>query len=235
MRIALFGYGKMGKEIERIALEQGHVIVARVTAAAPAPDPFPATDVSIEFSSPEVAPHHIIFCLQRAIPVVCGTTGWLHRLPEIEQEVLRCNGSFFYASNFSIGVNLFFKLNEFLADKMKALPAYNVTLEETHHIQKKDSPSGTAITLANGILHHITRKRQWVNREEERPEELSILSHRVPEVPGTHVVRYASPVDRLELIHTAHSREGFARGALQVAEWLPGRKGVLGMNDFLQF
>ena len=234
MKILLLGYGKMGKTIEKIALERGHEIVARIDEHNRHDIPKHA-DVAIEFSQPEGAYNNIRFCLENGIPVVCGTTGWLDKKAEIEKLTLSCNGTFFYASNFSVGVNIFFRLNEYLAKMMNSTGQYDVSIDETHHTEKKDAPSGTAITLAEGILKNFSSKKKWVNDEAKDSDDLTIKSYRVDHVPGTHVVKYKSPIDDIEIHHTAHSREGFARGAVLVAEWLPQKKGVLGMEHFLQF
>jgi 4-hydroxy-tetrahydrodipicolinate reductase len=234
MKILLLGYGKMGKTLEKIALERGHEIVGRIDISNRDAIPTEA-DVAIEFSQPEGAYDNVRFCLENKIPVVCGTTGWLEKKAEVEILTQSCNGTFFYASNFSVGVNLFFRLNEHLAKMIKSFPHYDVSIDEIHHTEKKDAPSGTAITLAEGILKHNSEKKKWVKEETQNPEDLVITSFRIDEVPGTHLVKYASPLDDIEIRHIAHSREGFARGAVLVAEWLPGKKGVLGMEDFLQF
>jgi 4-hydroxy-tetrahydrodipicolinate reductase len=191
--------------------------------------------VAIEFSQPEAAFENLQYCLENNIPVVCGTTGWLHQKTAIEKLTHSCNGAFFYASNFSIGVNLFFKLNQQLARMMNNFSHYDVSIDEVHHLEKKDAPSGTAITLAEGIMKEISAKKKWVKKESKNPEDLLITSFRIDQVPGTHLVKYTSAIDDIEIRHIAHSREGFARGAVMVAEWLPGKKGVLGMEDFLQF
>ncbi len=234
MKILLLGYGKMGKAIEKIALERGHEIVGRIDEKNFHTTPTSA-DVAIEFSQPEGAFNNISFCLENKIPVVCGTTGWLEKKAEIKILTQSCNGTFFYASNFSMGVNLFFRLNEHFAKMIKGFPQYDVRIDEVHHAEKKDAPSGTAITLAEGIMKHIKTKNKWVNEETQNPNELSITSFRIDQVPGTHLVKYISAFDDIEIRHIAHSRESFARGAVLVAEWLPGKKGVLGMDDFLQF
>ncbi len=232
MKILLFGYGKMGKTIEKIALERGHEIVGKIDASNRDIIPTKA-DVAIEFSQPEGAYGNVHFCLENKIPVVCGTTGWLEKKAEIEKLTQSCNGTFFYASNFSMGVNIFFRLNEQLAKMIKSHSQYDVGIDEVHHIEKKDAPSGTAITLAEGIMKHLPNKKKWVKKETQNPEDLLITSFRIDQVPGTHLVKYASQIDDIEIRHIAHSREGFARGAVLVAEWLPGKKGVLGMEDFL--
>lgn len=235
MKILLLGYGKMGKIIERIALERGHTIAGKITSSNRQALSTIAADVAIEFSQPEAAFENVKFCLENNIPVACGTTGWLEQKPEIEKLTRTCNGTFFYASNFSVGVNIFFKLNNYLASMMNTRKEYTVQIDEIHHTAKKDAPSGTAITLAEGILHHIPYLKQWVKEKSENPEKLPISSFRIDDIPGTHLIKYASSVDDIEIRHTAHSREGFAKGAVQVAEWLPGKKGVLTMEDFLQF
>jgi 4-hydroxy-tetrahydrodipicolinate reductase len=234
MKIALIGYGKMGKVIEKIAQARGNEIVARIDINGDDFSEVSNADVAIEFSQPEAAPANILKCIDYKIPVVCGTTGWLSKKSEIEKYCHQNNGSFFYASNFSLGVNIFFQLNEMLA-KMMARHSYDVVIDETHHTEKKDAPSGTAITLAEGILKSITRKKEWVNHETREPSALVINSFRVDPAPGTHHIKYSSPADDIDITHTAHSREGFALGAVLVAEWMPGKKGVLTMQDFLQF
>lgn len=234
MNILLLGYGKMGKAIEQIALSRGHEIVGRIDSNDHSHLAASRADVAIEFSQPEAAFDNIRACLENNIPVVCGTTGWLGRKPEVEALTARHHGTFFYASNYSVGVNIFFKLNQQLAAMMKAFDQYAVRIEETHHTEKKDAPSGTAITLAEGILAQGI-KQKWVTAPAGGAEALPIHSFRVDDVPGTHIVKYQSVMDDLEIRHIAHSREGFARGAVMVAEWLPGKKGVLGMDDFLKF
>lgn len=234
MKILLLGYGKMGKTIERIALERGHEIVGRIDSKDLSQIASSTADVAIEFSQPEAAFDNIRACLENNIPVAVGTTGWLDRKPQLEKLTAEHNGTFFYTSNFSVGVNIFFKLNQQLAAMMKAFGQYNVSIDETHHTEKKDAPSGTAITLAEGVIGEGLKK-QWVKAPAENKSDLIINSFRVDEVPGTHIVKYTSVIDDIEIRHIAHSREGFARGAVLVAEWLPGKKGVLGMNDFLKF
>lgn len=243
MNILLLGYGKMGKAIEQLALDRGHQIAARIDAnnvdelETTSSD---AVDVVIEFSSPESAFENIKYCLERGWPVVCGTTGWLSHRAEIEQLCRDKKGAFFYASNYSIGVNLFFRLNKTLAKFMRQYPSYQVSMTEVHHTEKKDAPSGTAITLAEGILEQLPTKKRWVNREGDQPKSLidstdavEIESLREGTVPGTHVIRYDSEVDQIEIKHTAHSRQGFALGAVVAAEWLNGREGIFGMDDLL--
>ena len=194
----------------------------------------PAIDAAIEFTQPEAAFNNIKTCIEKGIPVISGTTGWLEKKPEIEEYCRSKNGTFFYASNFSIGVNIFFKLNKFLAGIMNGFPEYDVRLEEVHHTEKKDAPSGTAITLAEGIMETIKRKTEWIKETSDDPSKLAIASKREENVPGTHTVNYYSLIDDIEIKHTAHSREGFATGAVLVAEWIQGQKGTLNMNDFLK-
>ncbi len=235
MKIILLGYGKMGKIIEQIALQRGHEITARIDIDNQDEFDDAEGDVAIEFSHPNAAFNNITKALRRKLPIVSGTTGWLARRAEVEKLCSELNGAFFYASNYSLGVNLFFKLNEHLARMMKGFEHYTVELDEIHHTQKKDSPSGTAITLAEGVLRHISAKKQWVNQASANPEDLVINSFRIADIPGTHTVKYKSTVDDIEIRHTAHSREGFASGAVMVAEWIRDKKGVLSMDDFLKF
>ncbi|HEY0651731.1 MAG TPA: 4-hydroxy-tetrahydrodipicolinate reductase [Chryseosolibacter sp.] len=235
MKILLVGYGKMGKTIERIAQERGHQITGRIDVDNQHEFETATADVAIEFSHPDAAFENVKKSLLKNIPVVCGTTGWLTKKAEIERLTKDTNGTFFYASNYSLGVNLFFKLNEHLARLMRNFDAYDVSMEEIHHTEKKDAPSGTAITLAEGVLQNQTRKRSWVNGDAKDQTQLSIKSFRIGTVPGTHTVKYTSLMDDIEIKHTAHTREAFALGAVMVAEWLPGKKGVLNMDDFLKF
>lgn len=244
MNILLLGYGKMGKTIERIALERGHHIAGRINIDNVADlDQIQSGDVDavIEFSSPESAVHNLTYCLEHGWPVVCGTTGWLGHRADIEALCQAKKGAFFYASNYSIGVNLFFKLNKTLAQFMRNYPSYRVSMTEIHHTEKKDAPSGTAITLAEGVMEHLPHKRRWTVSEAggdpvaAADDAIDIESLREGTVPGTHTVRYDSVVDRIEISHVAHSREGFALGAVMAAEWLVGREGVFGMDDLLNF
>lgn len=244
MTILFLGYGKMGRAIEQLALTRGHQIAGRINIDNQADlDALADTDVDvvIEFSTPESAPANIRHCLERGWPVVCGTTGWLRERNTIEQLCRDKQGAFFYASNYSIGVNLFFRLNKTLARLMQPYPSYEVSMTEIHHTEKKDAPSGTAITLAEGILDQLPRKNRWTSQEpgstnsDEKPTDaIDIESLREGTVPGTHTVRYDSAVDQIEITHTAHSRDGFALGALTAAEWLIGRHGVFGMDDLLE-
>ncbi len=236
MKIVLIGYGKMGKEIEKIARERGHEIVLIIdidNRHELTPEGVAGADVAIEFTGPAAAYDNIMRCFDLQLPVVSGSTGWLDRYEEVRRRCEKEGQAFFYASNFSIGVNILFHMNRILARIMGRYPEYEVTIEETHHIHKKDAPSGTAITLAEGILEHHPGKRRWVNHRAETEEELPILSRREGEVPGIHTVRYESAMDLLELTHSAKSRRGFALGAVMAAEFLAGKKGCYGMNDLL--
>jgi len=234
MKIVLIGYGKMGKTIERIAVSRGHEITGRIDVG----DDFNSfgnpADVAIEFTQPEAAVNNLKNCFDKGIPIVCGTTGWLQHKNEVEKHCLIKNGTLLYSSNFSLGVNLFFKLNEHLAKLMDRYSQYEVSIDETHHTQKKDAPSGTAITLAEGVIKNLSRKKEWSLGATENTEALVINTFRVDPAPGTHVVKYVSTVDDIEITHTAHSREGFALGAVMVAEWLAGKKGIYTMDDFLK-
>ena len=233
MKILLVGYGKMGKAIEQIALERGHTIAGRVDVQSN--DVIaPGADVAIEFTQPGAAVNNISACLRAGIPVVSGTTGWLEHLEEVRSLCEQTKGAFFYASNYSLGVNIFFKVNEYLA-RLMASQNYTVEIDETHHTQKKDAPSGTAITIGEGILKHMPQKKSWVNEPSTDPSRLVINSFRIDPAPGTHTVRYKSAIDDIEITHTAHSRQGFALGAVLVAEWIRGRQGCFTMDDFLPF
>ncbi len=236
MNILLIGYGKMGAAIADVAHQRNHVIAGILDPSTGKVFDFKTrVDVAIEFTTPESAESNIRRCIDHRIPVLSGTTGWLTRKKATDDYCRQNQGTFFYASNFSLGVNMFFALNERLAQLMSGDPGYDVQVDEIHHTQKKDAPSGTAITLAEGILKNRPSKKQWVNAETRRPDDLVIRSFREDPTPGTHTVTYHSEVDDLQIRHTAHSREGFARGAVAVAEWLPGQQGVLGMGDFLKF
>ncbi|KIA83185.1 dihydrodipicolinate reductase [Kaistella solincola] len=231
MKIALVGYGKMGKIIGEIAEKKGHEIVARLNETPTAVN-LNKPDVVIEFSNPEVAFENIKICLENQIPVVCGTTGWLDRKSEIEEIAKQNHTAFLYGSNFSLGVNLFFALNEKLAALMKDFPEYQIQMEEIHHTQKKDAPSGTAITLAEGIIKNDSRFSSW-KLEETNESELGIFAVREDEVPGTHSIFYRSEVDEIEIKHTAYNRNGFAVGAVIAAEWIVGKTGNFSMQDVL--
>lgn len=234
MKILLIGYGKMGKTIERIALSRGHEIAGKIDVSDNLMLFNDAADVAIEFTQPEAAINNLKNCFEKGIPVVCGTTGWRQHAHEVEAYCKEKQGTLLWSSNFSLGVNLFFKLNEYLAKLMNRYPQYQVHIDETHHTQKKDAPSGTAITLAEGVLKNIQRKTKWVSGESNSAESLAINSYRIDPAPGTHTIKYHSEVDDIEITHTAHSREGFALGAVLVAEWLHGKKGIFTMDDFLQ-
>ena len=238
MRILLIGHGKMGQAIEQAALKKGHTISGIVSIESDARlQDFNSgnTDVAIEFTQPEAAVRNLSYCLENGIPVVCGTTGWNNHLPEVKALCEQKNGSLFYASNFSIGVNLFFQLNKYLAAALKEFSQYNVSIDETHHTQKLDRPSGTAITLAEQVLRQNLSKVRWVNDPSADVRDLVISSYREEHVVGTHVVHYDSEIDSIEIKHTAHSRNGFVEGAILAAEWLVGKKGVFGMEDLLGF
>ena len=236
MRIALIGYGKMGQAIESIAIERSHEIVLKIdlhNAGDLNKQNIAKADVAIEFTGPHSAFPNVMKCLELGIPVVCGSTGWLDKWEDAVNFCNTQNGTLLYASNYSIGVNLFFELNHFLAKIMANHQEYEVTMEEIHHTQKKDAPSGTAITLAEQLLQHISRKKNWVNQPSQNPEELQIISERTDPAPGTHKIKYASAVDDIEIIHTAHNRIGFAGGAVLAAEFIKGKKGIFGMKEVL--
>jgi len=231
MKIALLGYGKMGIAIEKIAIERGHEIVLRKKSN----DTFEGleqADVAIDFSVPDAAVPHLTKALTTGIPVISGTTGWLEKYNDMVELCKNENGSFLYASNFSLGVNLFFELNAHLAKLMKAHSNYAVEMEEIHHTQKLDAPSGTAITLAHGVIEN-SRYKQWTLDEPTTTEDFRINVKRIDHVPGTHVVSYTSEIDTIEIKHTAHSRIGFALGAVIAAEWIADKKGIYTMKDVL--
>jgi len=236
MKIALIGYGKMGKAIESIALNKGHEIVLKIdiqnnqdfTEAA-----IQKADVAIEFTGPHSAYENIKKCIAWGVPVVSGSTGWLDQWAEIKDLCEVNNGTLIYSSNYSIGVNLFFELNKQLAQLMQPYNSYDVSMTEVHHTEKKDAPSGTAISLAEQILAQIGRKNKWVNAASENSNELVIQSERMDPAPGTHMVKYSSEVDDIEIIHTAHTRIGFASGAVLAAEFAFEKKGIFTMKDVL--
>lgn len=238
MRILILGYGKMGKAIEEIAEERGHSIPHKInihnTQALKFIDS-QSVDVAIEFSQPDSALENIKYCLERGIPVVSGTTGWLDKKNEADELCKKYNGALFYASNFSLGVNLFFRLNEILASMMEKQIMYRVDITEIHHTEKLDAPSGTAITLADGLIRELSAKKRWLNEASEEAEVVPIISKREPGVPGTHIIKYISDADEIEIKHTAKSRTGFAMGAVLVSEWIIGKKGVFSMKDFMNF
>ena len=236
MRFALLGYGKMGKAIEKVALQKHHEIVLKISHSnleELTTENLQKADVAIEFSNPESAVSNLKKCFDAGVPVVCGSTGWLNKWEEIKNECAAKNGSLIYASNFSIGVNLFFELNIYLSKLMNEYDDYDVKLQEIHHTQKKDAPSGTAITLAEQILENIQRKKVWVNHSATKEDELEIISERTDPAPGTHKIKYTSEIDDIEIIHTAHSRMGFAAGAVKAAEFLKDKKGIFTMKDVL--
>jgi len=236
MKIALIGYGKMGKTIERIALSRGHEIVLAIgheNIDAFTTEAIQQADVAIEFTQPEAALQNVSKCLKAGVPVVCGTTGWNEAVPQAEALCAAYKTAMIQSSNFSLGVNIFFAVNKYLAKLMDKQEAYNVLVEETHHLQKLDAPSGTAITIAEQIIAQLSRKDKWVMEAEGEHTELAIKAYREPEVPGTHVVTYHSDIDDIEIKHTAHTRDGFALGAVLAAEFLKGREGVYSMQDVL--
>ena len=231
MKIALLGYGKMGKVIEQIAQQRGHDIIIRVDENTDSYD-ISQADVAIDFSAPSAVVANITNCIKNGVPVVSGTTGWLDSYDDMVALTKEHNGAFIYASNFSLGVNIFFELNKTLAKMMANLSQYNVSLEEIHHTQKLDAPSGTAITLAEGIIDN-TNHDSWKLGEVDNSNDISIVSKRIDKVPGTHHINYESEVDGITISHMAHSRNGFALGAVIAAEWLIGKTGVFTMNDVL--
>ncbi len=236
MNIALIGYGKMGKAVEKIALERGHTIFLKIdvdTIQDFTKENLRRCDAAIEFTGPHSAAKNIITCLGADIPVVSGSTGWLGHWSDVAKKCEEKNGAMIYASNYSVGVNIFFELNKKLAQLMDQHTSYDVTMEEIHHTEKKDAPSGTAITLGEQIIENLSRKKQWVNHSNAQPEELSIISERTDPAPGTHKIKYTSPIDDIEIIHTAHSRTGFATGAVLAAEFLKDKKGIFSMKDVL--
>jgi 4-hydroxy-tetrahydrodipicolinate reductase len=238
MKIALIGYGKMGKAIEEIALQRGHTIVLKIdinNANEFNNDNLAKADAAIEFSGPHSAFNNVMKCLHAGTPVVCGSTGWLDKIEEVKKYCLDNNGAFLYSSNYSIGVNIFFEVNKKLAALMSSHDEYNISLTEIHHTQKRDAPSGTAISLAEQILEKNPLKKKWVNGETADKSELEIISERIDPAPGTHKIKYSSPIADIEIIHTAHSRQGFATGAVLAAEFIQHKKGVFGMNDVLGF
>lgn len=236
MNIALIGYGKMGKAIEAIALEKGHTIglkissqnIDELTVAN-----LQRCDVAIEFTNPHSAVKNILQCFEAGIPVVCGSTGWGADEAMVKAKCNELNGTLLFASNFSIGVNIFFEVNKKLAQLMNKQPGYDIEITEIHHTQKKDAPSGTAITLAEQILAEVERKTSWVNTPSTKNEELVIISERIDPAPGTHTITYSSPIDDIEITHTAHNRQGFASGAVLAAEFIQNKKGIFSMKNVL--
>jgi 4-hydroxy-tetrahydrodipicolinate reductase len=236
MKIALIGYGKMGKAIEAIALEKEHVIGLKISSQNM--DELTVAnlqqcDVAIEFTNPHSAVKNILQCFEAGVPVVCGSTGWLTELDMVKIKCDESNGTLLYASNFSIGVNIFFEVNKKLAELMNQQPGYAISIKEIHHTQKKDAPSGTAITLAEQILTAVERKENWVNHPSDKKEELPIISERIDPAPGTHSITYSSAIDDIEITHTAHNRQGFAAGAVLAAEFIQHKKGIFSMKNVL--
>lgn len=237
MKVGLVGYGKMGQAIEQILLDKGHSIskIINIDNADEIKEITPEnTDVVIEFTAPESALNNIKSVLANKVPVVSGSTGWLDHYDEVVSFCKQQDTGFFYASNYSLGVNIFFKLNEQLAKMMNG-QGYESSMVEIHHTQKLDSPSGTAITLAEGLIANTDTKSKWVNEQTNKPEELEIISERVDPAPGTHEISFDSEVDTIKISHIAHSRQGFAQGAVLAAEFMAGKKGVYSMDDLLKF
>ena len=237
MKIAIVGYGKMGKEIERIALHRGHQIVLKVdenNINEISLDNFKDVDVAIEFSAPQSAFSNIMMLLDYKVPTVSGTTGWIDKLELVKERCEKESVTFFYASNFSIGVNLFFKLNEHLAKMMDQYPDYNVLIEETHHTQKLDAPSGTAITLADGLIENLESKKKWEQENPDSQDSIAIKSYREGNVPGNHKIIYESSFDKIMIEHNAKSREGFALGAVLAAEFIKDKNGYFTMDELLK-
>ncbi len=234
MNIAIIGYGKMGRVIERIALERGHSITAKITSkeADFSTEILEGSDVAIEFSVPSAAILNIQKCFDARVPVVVGTTGWMNHFNQVSSECYSKKGGLFYASNFSVGVNIFFKVNQLLAKLMNPQD-YQVRMEEIHHTQKLDSPSGTALTLAHQILDNVNRKDSWVESESPNSDQLGITAKRIADTPGTHIVTYENAIDKIEIMHEAKGREGFALGSVLAAEFMAGKEGIFGMDDLL--
>lgn len=238
MNIALIGYGKMGKTIEKLAISRGHNVLVKIDLENITDfnaDTFSTIDVAIEFTSPHTALQNVLKCIEIETPVVCGTTGWLTSLDQVEEKVANLNGSFLYASNFSVGVNIFFEINKKLAQLMNGMNQYDVTIKEIHHTQKKDAPSGTAITLAEQVIQYNQLKNNWVNDQPTTPSELLIESERIDPFPGLHEVKYSSEIDEITIVHNAHNRNGFALGAVMAAEFIHNKKGIFTMKDVLGF
>jgi len=236
LKIALIGYGKMGKAIEEIALERGHTVPLKIdinNIDSFTKENLQQCDVAIEFTGPHSAVENISKCLDAGTPTISGSTGWLQEWETIKNKCETSGGALIYASNFSVGVNIFFELNKKLAQLMSRQTEYTVSMEEIHHTQKKDAPSGTAITLAEQVLENIPQKKKWINEAAKYPNELSIISKRIDPAPGTHSIKYSSSIDDIEIIHTAHNRTGFATGAVLAAEFIAGKKGIYTMKDVL--
>jgi 4-hydroxy-tetrahydrodipicolinate reductase len=238
MKIVVLGYGKMGKAVEAIAIERGHQIILTVSNQdnnTLTYQQLQQADVIIEFTHPNAAFQHILLAFEAQVPIVCGTTGWLEQLPEAQQRCKEKNGTLFWASNFSMGVHVFFELNRYLAQLMAKMPNYDLKIKEIHHTQKLDAPSGTAITLAQGIIENHPLKTHWQNEISNNDTALYIESERTGTVAGTHIVTYSSIIDDIQIAHEAHSRIGFATGAVVAAEWLVGKKGFFTMHDLMGF
>jgi 4-hydroxy-tetrahydrodipicolinate reductase len=236
MRIALIGYGKMGQMIEEIALQRGHEIVLRIhidNTEDFTKENISAADVAIEFTGPSGAYENVRRCIEFGVPVVSGSTGWHDKLEAVKEYAIRNNGSFLHTSNFSVGVNIFFELNKLLARLMAQQPNYEVQLTEIHHTAKVDAPSGTAVSLAQQVLANLPRKSRWVNEPSGDDKDLYILSERIDPAAGTHLVKYSSEIDDIEIIHTAHNRKGFATGAVLAAEYISDKKGIFSMQEVL--
>ena len=238
MNIALVGYGKMGKIIEEVALSRGHIVDVKIdidTLSDFNPEKFIHVDAAIEFTGPHTAFQNVMKCLDMNTPVVCGSTGWLDNLPDVEQKCKDVNGSFIYASNYSVGVNIFFEVNKKLAQLMEGQRQYDVSIREIHHTQKKDAPSGTAISLAEQILQNNSSKKKWINDQPTQQDDLFIKSERIDPYPGLHEVVYESAIDEILIAHNAHNRNGFALGAVIAAEYIFQKKGMFTMKDVLGF
>ena len=239
MNIALIGYGKMGKIIEEVAISRGHNIVGKSNSENPIENlDFSSIDVAIEFTTPHFAAKHIEYCTKKNTPIIVGTTSWDSQLPYIKDIVIENNGTLLYASNFSVGVNIFFEMNRKLADLMAPHREYKVSVSETHHVEKIDAPSGTAASLANDILLENQNITSWIHNKNESPKtalgQFGVVSHRKDGIPGTHDVTYTSEIDTIEIKHTAHSRQGFALGAVIAAEWVREKKGIYTMQDVIK-
>jgi 4-hydroxy-tetrahydrodipicolinate reductase len=238
MNIALVGYGKMGKIIEEVALSRGHQVNVKIdidTLSDFNADKFAQVDAAIEFTGPHTAFQNVMRCLSMNTPIVCGSTGWLEHIKEVENKCKEVNGSFIYASNFSVGVNIFFEVNKKLAQLMEGQLQYDVRIKEIHHTEKKDAPSGTAISLAEQILENNSSKKKWINDNPSQKDELQIESERIDPYPGLHEVIYDSAIDEIRIAHNAHNRNGFALGAVLAAEYIFGKQGMFTMKDVLGF